>query len=223
MKPILSDYPGLCAYPARHKFHCLPIILVMMILIGATSTIKAQTGPAGVGNSTINKIWLKADAGFTQASNTAVASWPDQSGNGFSAHQGTAAKRPIYRANFLNGNPVILFDRTNGNKYLDITASGVSSLVNNSNTIYVVGVAWAGGTDNSTNMYQGLVVIPGWHSGIFFHLHLSKHFAVQPELMYSAQGAEHITTTTETQLELGYLNLPILFLSKMETFTKSIS
>ena len=50
-----------------------------------------------------------------------------------------------------------------------------------------------------------------WHSGIFFHLHLSKHFAVQPELMYSAQGAEHITTTTETQLELNYLNLPIIF------------
>lgn len=50
-----------------------------------------------------------------------------------------------------------------------------------------------------------------WHAGVLAHLHMSKHFAIQPEIIYSAQGAEHITPTTETQLELNYLNLPIVF------------
>lgn len=50
-----------------------------------------------------------------------------------------------------------------------------------------------------------------WHGGFLAHLHISKRFAIQPELIYSAQGAEHVTTTIDTQIELGYLNLPILF------------
>jgi hypothetical protein len=50
-----------------------------------------------------------------------------------------------------------------------------------------------------------------WHAGFLAHLHMSKHFAIQPELIYSAQGAEHITATTDTQIELGYLNLPVVF------------
>ena len=50
-----------------------------------------------------------------------------------------------------------------------------------------------------------------WHAGFLAHLHISKHFAIQPELIYSAQGAEHITTTTDTQIELNYLNVPIVF------------
>ena len=50
-----------------------------------------------------------------------------------------------------------------------------------------------------------------WHAGLLAHLHMSKHFAIQPEIIYSAQGAEHITSTTDTQIELGYLNLPIVF------------
>jgi len=50
-----------------------------------------------------------------------------------------------------------------------------------------------------------------WHAGLLAHLHVSKHFAIQPELIYSAQGAEHITPTTDTQIELNYLNLPVVF------------
>ena len=50
-----------------------------------------------------------------------------------------------------------------------------------------------------------------WHAGFLAHLHMSRHFAIQPELIYSAQGAEHITTTTDTQIELGYLNIPVAF------------
>ncbi len=55
-----------------------------------------------------------------------------------------------------------------------------------------------------------------WHAGLLAHIHLSKQFAIQPELIYSAQGAEHITPEnitpkTDTQIELNYLNLPVVF------------
>ena len=50
-----------------------------------------------------------------------------------------------------------------------------------------------------------------WHAGILAHIHMSRHFAIQPELIYSAQGAEEVMTTATSELELGYLNLPIVF------------
>ena len=50
-----------------------------------------------------------------------------------------------------------------------------------------------------------------WHVGLLAHLHISDHFAIQPELVYSNQGGEHIIVGSETKLELGYINVPILF------------
>lgn len=50
----------------------------------------------------------------------------------------------------------------------------------------------------------------GYHGGIFSHIHLSKHFALQPELMYSLQGAESKNSTIDLRYKLGYLNLPVM-------------
>ena len=50
-----------------------------------------------------------------------------------------------------------------------------------------------------------------WHAGLLAHLHISDHFAIQPELFYSAQGSEHVIVGSNTQIELGYLQLPVLF------------
>ena len=38
------------------------------------------------------------------------------------------------------------------------------------------------------------------------HFHVSRHFAIQPELMFSGQGAKQ----GDTKLNLGYINLPVL-------------
>jgi hypothetical protein len=46
----------------------------------------------------------------------------------------------------------------------------------------------------------------GLHLGGLAHIHFSKHFALQPELMYSAQGAEY----GNSKLRLNYVNVPIL-------------
>ena len=75
------------------------------------------TGPGGVGKSTNNMLWLKADvqayidAGATLATNgQTVLQWNDQSGNNNNASQATAGSRPTYTTGVVNSKPVIRFD-----------------------------------------------------------------------------------------------------------------
>jgi hypothetical protein len=58
-------------------------------------SIIAQTGPAGVGKTSNNPIWLDAsDLKFTN--NTPVSLWPDKSGNGNDFTQGTSNRQPLW-------------------------------------------------------------------------------------------------------------------------------
>ena len=45
-----------------------------------------------------------------------------------------------------------------------------------------------------------------FHIGGLAHIHLSKQFAFQPELMYSGQGADY----TPGDVKLSYINVPLL-------------
>ena len=47
-----------------------------------------------------------------------------------------------------------------------------------------------------------------FYLGALAHLHISQHFAVQPELMYSGQGAKY--DESGAKINLNYINLPIL-------------
>jgi Outer membrane protein beta-barrel domain len=60
--------------------------------------------------------------------------------------------------------------------------------------------------DNNTN-YD---VKAGFHLGLLGHIHLSKEWAFQPELVYSAQGAKFTTAGTDAKINLDYINLPLL-------------
>ena len=51
----------------------------------------------------------------------------------------------------------------------------------------------------------------GLHLGLLAHIHLSKQWALQPELVYSGQGAKYTTSGTDSKLKLNYLNVPIMF------------
>ncbi|QNA43336.1 porin family protein [Lacibacter sediminis] len=51
---------------------------------------------------------------------------------------------------------------------------------------------------------------PGLHAGLLGHIHITKNFAVQPELLFSSQGAKYKTGGETTKLNLNYLNVPIL-------------
>jgi hypothetical protein len=46
----------------------------------------------------------------------------------------------------------------------------------------------------------------GFHVGALAHIHVSPHFAVQPELVYSEQGGKYNGAT----LSVNYLTLPVL-------------
>ena len=50
----------------------------------------------------------------------------------------------------------------------------------------------------------------GLHAGLLGHIHITKNFAVQPEILFSAQGAKYETGGVETKFNLNYLNVPIL-------------
>lgn len=115
-----------------------------MIALGclAFSHTQAQTGPGGVGNSTNNRLWLKAnagvykDAGVTAATNNnSVHSWVDQSGTSIAIEQSIATHQPTFIANGLNGYPVVRFDGSND--WMSNTINGGS--IKDDVTMLVVG------------------------------------------------------------------------------------
>jgi Outer membrane protein beta-barrel domain len=51
----------------------------------------------------------------------------------------------------------------------------------------------------------------GFNLGLLSHIHLAKQWAIQPEIVYSLQGAMINTGNIETKINLGYINIPVLF------------
>lgn len=46
-----------------------------------------------------------------------------------------------------------------------------------------------------------------FHAGALAHIHLGRYFALQPEVVYSAQGAEYNNSRRD---KLNYINVPVL-------------
>lgn len=81
------------------------------------------------------QLWLRADAGVYQdsagttpaaADGDPVGRWADQSGNGKHATQGTAAKRPTWKTNQLNGLPSVRGDGVDDHLRSTLDLTGVS-------------------------------------------------------------------------------------------------
>jgi maltoporin len=47
----------------------------------------------------------------------------------------------------------------------------------------------------------------GFHVGGLAHIHIARHFAVQPEILYSTQGGKN---GDDFKLKLNYINVPVL-------------
>ncbi|MEO6406307.1 MAG: porin family protein [Ferruginibacter sp.] len=60
-------------------------------------------------------------------------------------------------------------------------------------------------TEASPNPYK---MKTGIHAGLLAHIHLTDKFALQPEVVYSGQGAK--ADSGPGEINLGYLNVPIL-------------
>lgn len=50
----------------------------------------------------------------------------------------------------------------------------------------------------------------GFHTGVIGHIHLVRQLALQPEIVYSVQGAKYKIDGAETTRQLGYINVPVL-------------
>jgi hypothetical protein len=60
-------------------------------------------------------------------------------------------------------------------------------------------------TNSSTDFNSRL----GLHAGALAHLHLGPMFALQPEVVYSSQGAKFNVGNDEHSLGLSYINIPV--------------
>lgn len=52
--------------------------------------------------------------------------------------------------------------------------------------------------------------ITSYHAGLIAEIKLTDSFSIQPELLYSTQGASYKNATEEFINELGYLSIPVL-------------
>lgn len=105
--------------------------VVLAAFFGLTSSLTfGQTGPAGVGSSGTNKVWLDAHSiGFPDGS--PVGSWTDISGNGANFIQGASIRQPIYNEAGISGLPSITFDGVN-----DVMASPPIAALESANLTY---------------------------------------------------------------------------------------
>jgi len=91
------------------------------------------------------KLWLKADAITGLSDGQAVSSWSDSSSNVHSAIQTDVNKKPIYKTNIINGNPVVRFDGADDVLGLvDNTGVAMSNV-----TMFVVHKMSSGATGNA--------------------------------------------------------------------------
>ncbi|TRX16639.1 porin family protein [Flavobacterium franklandianum] len=63
-------------------------------------------------------------------------------------------------------------------------------------------------TINSSNYKTS--AITSYHAGLIAEIKLIDSFAIQPELLYSTQGANYKNAIEEFDNELGYLSIPVL-------------
>ena len=63
---------------------------------------------------------------------------------------------------------------------------------------------------NFTNSDMNTDAITSFHAGFVTELQVFKHMSLQPELLYSTQGAELDNFGNQIKNELGYISIPVL-------------
>jgi hypothetical protein len=79
------------------------------------------------------------------------------------------------------------------------------------------GVNFANQNGDTPPAFDSKESITSYHAGLVSEIKLFENFAIQPELLYSTQGASYKNVDEEFKKELGYLSIPVLakfYLSK---------
>ena len=68
-----------------------------------------------------------------------------------------------------------------------------------------------GGLNLSTLTNQDNGWRTGFHAGLLSHIHVTPAFSLQPEVVYSSQGAKYeLSSGSDLNLKLNYVNIPVL-------------
>jgi len=101
-------------------------------------------------------LWLPADQ-IVATDGDPLDDWKDRSGNAYDYTQSTSGDRPTYKANIVNGNPVVRFNGTNQyftgpNHLTGLTAATILIVMKSDNDPPVVGDGglWRLGSDTSS-------------------------------------------------------------------------
>ncbi len=151
-------------------------ILFSLILLHFAIVLFAQTGPGGVGSSSSNILWLKANE-ITGVSNGAdLLTWTDASGNSNTLTAPSSTFSPTYQTSIINGMPVVRFSKTNGRirrtGFTDFPTTAITAIYVNKTTDSgdgVISYASSSGNNNdfllfrseNLNFYRGTNIASG--------------------------------------------------------------
>lgn len=94
----------------------LPQQIFMLICTVLAQHAYSQSGPGGVGSSSDNVLWLRADD-LSQGDGTSVTSWSDASGNS-NDFSGASGLEPTYETSEINGLPVVRFGAVDNSRII---------------------------------------------------------------------------------------------------------
>ncbi len=138
------------------------------------SNLFAQYGPGGVGDSTQNVLWLRADRGTsTTTPGAAISQWNDQSRNSNHVSQATANQQPLFQTNILNGYPAIEFDNvTTTNDFLE---GADSPTLDNTNGLTILSVVRPTALNGNARTIVGKRVNVGVNQSYMFFFFSSNY------------------------------------------------
>lgn len=174
----------------------------------------AQTGPAGVGSSATNKLWLDA-SDLTHPNNTLFYNWFDRSGNNNTAVAQYPTTRPLLQTGQVNGLNAVNFDGIND--YLRVES--IPAFSSNPTCTYI----FVQRNNNTTQTAAFFTNSFGNNSGSFqAHLHGGTiHPGLHRSFARSSSGSLNFSShTTSTNFQI---NTTITSSSAIRTFSDGVN
>lgn len=88
-----------------------------------------------------------------------------------------------------------------------VLASGFAATAQKATAGLKAGLNIATLSPNNANSWDSKL---GYHVGFQVNVNVARSLAIQPELVYSNQGAEYTLSGAEHKLHINYLNVPVL-------------
>ena len=96
------------------------------------------------------------------------------------------------------------------NKVFFISLLTITFIINSYSQTFKIGVKGGINYANLTDTTIKTDAITSYHAGLVSEICLFNSFSLQPELLYSTQGASYKNAIEEFKNELGYISIPVL-------------